>query len=112
MSSGGNSGGTVHVAAPSAVAARRSPGSLQRSPFAIQELLGLAEPSRPLYPAPPSAAPLGHAPPPPPPPHAHPMSVAASRVAYFNAQAAVAAAFLPQHAPLALHGAPPPGNSF
>lgn len=96
-------GGTVHVSAPSvALGARRSPPSLQRTPFAIQELLGL-EPPRPasLYAPAPAFQPAHH----------H-MTMAASRMAYFNAQAAVAAAFLPQHAPLSLHGAPPGGESL
>ncbi|XP_034237703.1 visual system homeobox 2-like [Thrips palmi] len=121
----------------------------QRSPFAIQELLGLSDPEGP--PRSPSGAgavspvtpggpgnPLrgpphgpahGPAPPgsfPPHMAHHHHMSVAGhmSRMAYLNAQAAVAAAFLPQHInmahgtmaanPMGLHHragleAPPPG---
>lgn len=98
-----NSPGTVHVAAPSSLATTRTPNTLQRSPFAIQELLGLGDSS------PGSRGPLYPPAPPFPPSH---VSVA-SRMAYFNAQAAVAAAFLPQHTPLALHAAgPPPGKYF
>lgn len=78
----------------------------QRSPFAIQELLGLSESSPGSHHRSPTAGvsaitPHGH-------PgcfptdrlHHHQMSMAAvnaSRMAYFNAQAAVAAAFLPHN---------------
>ncbi|KAL1138863.1 hypothetical protein AAG570_008925 [Ranatra chinensis] len=75
---------TVRVTAPSLAAKSQTARMPQRSPFAIQELLGLGggEPSeqQPHY--------RHH--------HQHVSSVVnASRMAYFNAQ--VAAAFLPQH---------------
>ncbi|XP_055628325.1 homeobox protein ceh-10-like isoform X2 [Toxorhynchites rutilus septentrionalis] len=88
---------TIHVTAPGATT--RPPQNMpQRSPFAIQELLGLSDSSRAsgvvsavtpsLYPSvgqtPFSADP-------------HQMQMAASRMAYFNAHAAVAAAFLPHN---------------
>ncbi|XP_066905998.1 visual system homeobox 2 [Halyomorpha halys] len=84
---------TVRVAAPSLHEAPppKRPG---RSPFAIQELLGLAEPQQQEYPRHPSL-------------HTQAM-LSASRMAYFNAQAAVAAAFLPQPQP-PLHPPPPSG---
>ncbi|KAJ1522607.1 hypothetical protein ONE63_001787 [Megalurothrips usitatus] len=102
----------------------------QRSPFAIQELLGLSDPEGPprspsgagaVSPVTPGGpgAPMrgpphgsGHGPAPPGsfPPHMahaahHHMSVAGhmSRMAYLNAQAAVAAAFLPHNINMA-HG--------
>lgn len=91
----------------------------QRSPFAIQELLGLTDSNRspaaavsavtPQYPQPPAPGPScfadrdaarlhhhghhghhGHH-------HSHHSQMVASRFAYFNAQAAVAAAFLPHN---------------
>lgn len=95
----------------------------QRSPFAIQELLGLSEPSPTHHHRSPTAGvsaitPHGH-------PacfptdrlHHHQMSMAAvnaSRMAYFNAQAAVAAAFLPHNMnsiAAAMTPAPNPPNS-
>ncbi|CAH1401755.1 unnamed protein product [Nezara viridula] len=87
---------TVRVAAPSLHEAPppKRPG---RSPFAIQELLGLAEPPQQEYPRHPSL-------------HTQAM-LSASRMAYFNAQAAVAAAFLPQPQP-PLHPPPPSGMSY
>ncbi|KAF6205617.1 hypothetical protein GE061_019790 [Apolygus lucorum] len=103
----GHSGATVRVSAPSlhdALASTKRPP--QRSPFAIQELLGLG---------PTSSDDVHHQ------NHHHSHHQAAlhsqamfgARMAYFNAQAAVAAAqaFLPQHQPSLHHpAAPPPGK--
>ncbi|XP_055716812.1 visual system homeobox 2-like isoform X3 [Phlebotomus papatasi] len=104
---------TIHVTAPGAL--NRPPPSSQtmpqRSPFAIQELLGLSDSTRhqsnavsavtpSLYPA------VGQT---PFSADHHQMTMAASRMAYFNAHAAVAAAFLPHNmatgaaGPLSLH---------
>lgn len=100
---------TIHVSAPAALNRPPSQTLPQRSPFAIQELLGLSSsnnsdsrhnggngavsavtPSA-LYSA--AAAGLGQS---PFPSDHHGLSMAAaSRMAYFNAHAAVAAAFLP-----------------
>lgn len=105
---------TIHVTAPAALSRPSLHGSSstgssahhstmphQRSPFAIQELLGLSESSRPvvsgavisavtpsLYPN------VGQT---PFSSDHHQMTMAASRMAYFNAHAAVAAAFLPHN---------------
>lgn len=98
--------GTVRVSAPSlhdALASAKRPP--QRSPFAIQELLGLG----------PTSSDDGH--------HhhnhhshhqaaLHSQAMFGARMAYFNAQAAVAAAqaFLPQPQPALHHpSGPPPG---
>lgn len=93
---------TIHVSAPGALSLNRTTNSSQtlpqRSPFAIQELLGLSNNSDrdrqsgaavsavtpSLYTSTPFSA-----------DHHHMM--AASRMAYFNAHAAVAAAFLPHN---------------
>lgn len=116
---------TIHVTAPAAInrPLLSSQTLPQRSPFAIQELLGLSESSRStnansstgattavnsmsnssagvgggavsavtpaLYPGVGQASFSGADP--------HQMSMAASRMAYFNAHAAVAAAFLPHN---------------
>lgn len=116
---------TIHVTAPAALSRPMlSSQSLpQRSPFAIQELLGLSESSRStntnnnnshtnssnagsnhnnnsgngavsavtpsLYPSV-GQSPFGGS-------DHHQMTMAASRMAYFNAHAAVAAAFLPHN---------------
>lgn len=92
---------TIHVTAPSASG---RPGASsggqtmpQRTPFAIQELLGLSDSSRPSNPVsavPPSLYP-GVGQPQFSSAEHHQMQMAASRMAYFNAHAAVAAAFLP-----------------
>lgn len=115
---------TIHVTAPAAInrPLLSSQTLPQRSPFAIQELLGLSESSRSSHPnsstsnttngtnslsnsnvsgsavsaVTPSLysgvgqTPFNGADP-------HQMSMAASRMAYFNAHAAVAAAFLPHN---------------
>ncbi|XP_029734034.2 homeobox protein aristaless isoform X2 [Aedes albopictus] len=97
---------TIHVAAPGATT--RPPQTMpQRSPFAIQELLGLSDSSRPsgvvsavtpsLYPG------VGQTPFTADP---HQMQMAASRMAYFNAHAAVAAAFLPHNMAASAAGGP------
>lgn len=99
---------TIHVTAPGATS--RPPQTMpQRSPFAIQELLGLSDNSRPsgvvsavtpsLYPSVGQTTFSADQ---------HQMQMAASRMAYFNAHAAVAAAFLPHNmaasgGPLQLH---------
>lgn len=93
---------TIHVAAPAALSRPliSSQTMPQRSPFAIQELLGLSETSRPsgavsavtpasLY-TNVGQTPFNGA-------DHHQMTMAASRMAYFNAHAAVAAAFLPHN---------------
>lgn len=89
---------TIHVTAPAALTRPllNSQTMPQRSPFAIQELLGLSESTRPsgavvppsLYPSVGQTPFSGD--------H-HQMTMAASRMAYFNAHAAVAAAFLPHN---------------
>ncbi|KAG4071282.1 hypothetical protein HA402_003986 [Bradysia odoriphaga] len=89
---------TIHVTAPAALSRPllNSQTMPQRSPFAIQELLGLSESTRPsgavvpssLYPNVGQTPFSGD--------H-HQMTMAASRMAYFNAHAAVAAAFLPHN---------------
>lgn len=91
---------TIHVTAPAALSRPPTISQTmpQRSPFAIQELLGLSESSRPsgavsavtpsLY----SSVGQSH--------HFnsdHHQMTMASRMAYFNAHAAVAAAFLPHN---------------
>ncbi|XP_058465396.1 visual system homeobox 1-like isoform X3 [Malaya genurostris] len=97
---------TIHVAAPGATT--RPPQTMpQRSPFAIQELLGLSDSSRPsgvvsavtptLYPS------VGQS---PFSADQHQMQMAASRMAYFNAHAAVAAAFLPHNMAASAAGGP------
>ena len=97
---------TIHVTAPAALS---RPTSIlnsqtmpQRSPFAIQELLGLggggndsARPSGAVSAVTPSLYPnVGQT---PFSSDHHQMTMAASRMAYFNAHAAVAAAFLPHN---------------
>lgn len=99
--------GTVHVTAPS-ILNKPSQTMPQRSPFAIQELLGLGDSQHRsptaavtaitpnVYPPqrhiqPPTCFPSEHT------FNHHHMTMAASRMAYFNAQAAVAAAFLPHN---------------
>lgn len=101
---------TIHVTAPS-ILNKPSQTMPQRSPFAIQELLGLSDSHHHRSPTaavsaitpnvygqrhsvqPPTCFPsdptgsFNH----------HHMTMAASRMAYFNAQAAVAAAFLPHN---------------
>ncbi|XP_055529469.1 homeobox protein aristaless-like isoform X2 [Wyeomyia smithii] len=97
---------TIHVTAPGATT--RPPQTMpQRSPFAIQELLGLSDNSRPsgvvssvtpsLYTS------VGQSPFSADP---HQMQMAASRMAYFNAHAAVAAAFLPHNMAASAAGGP------
>lgn len=114
---------TIHVSAPAALSRPMLSSQTlpQRSPFAIQELLGLSESSRTtnpnnntnisnsgsnhnnnsgngavsavtpsLYPNV-GQTPFGSS------DHHHSMTMAASRMAYFNAHAAVAAAFLPHN---------------
>ncbi|XP_050303735.1 visual system homeobox 2-like [Anthonomus grandis grandis] len=99
---------TIHVTAPS-ILNKPSQTMPQRSPFAIQELLGLGDsqhhrsPTAAVSAITPNVyphqkyqlqAPTGFH----PSEHGfshHHMTMAASRMAYFNAQAAVAAAFLP-----------------
>lgn len=114
---------TIHVTAPAALSRPmlNSQTLPQRSPFAIQELLGLSESSRnnassnntntsnttsnssnsgngPVSAVTPSLysnvgqTPFGGS-------DHHQMTMAASRMAYFNAHAAVAAAFLPHNIP-------------
>lgn len=101
--------GTVHVTAPS-ILNKPSQTMPQRSPFAIQELLGLGDSHHHRSPAAavsaitpniynphqrhmqvPTCFPSEHT------FNHHHMTMAASRMAYFNAQAAVAAAFLPHN---------------
>ncbi|CAG9822993.1 unnamed protein product [Phaedon cochleariae] len=99
---------TIHVTAPS-ILNKPSQTMPQRSPFAIQELLGLSDshhrsptaavsaitpnvyPQRHHLQAPTSCFPSDHG------FNHHHMTMAASRMAYFNAQAAVAAAFFPNN---------------
>lgn len=112
---------TIHVSAPAALSRPmlNSQTLPQRSPFAIQELLGLSESSRSTNNNNSNSNPNGNA------GHSihnngavsavtpslypnvgqtpfsgsdhHQMTMAASRMAYFNAHAAVAAAFLPHN---------------
>lgn len=97
---------TVHVTAPSIL--NKTPQTMpQRSPFAIQELLGLGDsqhrsPTAAVSAITPNVYPQRHIQAPTcfPSEHTfnhHHMTMAASRMAYFNAQAAVAAAFLPHN---------------
>lgn len=98
--------GTVHVSAPS-ILNKPSQTMPQRSPFAIQELLGLSDsqhrsPTAAVSAITPNVYPQRHIQAPTcfPSEHSfnhHHMTMAASRMAYFNAQAAVAAAFLPHN---------------
>lgn len=111
---------TIHVSAPAALSRPMLSSQTlpQRSPFAIQELLGLSESSRsnnntnssnaasnnnnsgngavsavtPSLYSNVGQTPFGGS-------DHHQMSMAASRMAYFNAHAAVAAAFLPHNIP-------------
>lgn len=97
---------TIHVTAPS-ILNKPSQTMPQRSPFAIQELLGLSDsqhrsPTAAVSAITPNVYPQRHVQPPtcfPSDPgfNHHHMTMAASRMAYFNAQAAVAAAFLPHN---------------
>lgn len=99
---------TIHVTAPS-ILTKPAQTMPQRSPFAIQELLGLSDSSHRSPTAAVSAITPGvygsqrHPVQPPtcfpsdPSFNHHHMTMAASRMAYFNAQAAVAAAFLPHN---------------
>ncbi|XP_022905634.1 visual system homeobox 1 [Onthophagus taurus] len=100
---------TVHVTAPS-ILNKPSQTMPQRSPFAIQELLGLGDsqhhrsPTAGVSAITPNVAvynnPQRHVPTCFPSEHTfnhHHMTMAASRMAYFNAHAAVAAAFLPHN---------------
>lgn len=100
---------TVHVTAPS-ILNKPSQTMPQRSPFAIQELLGLGDSQQQQHRSPtaavsaitPNLYPQRHLQGPTcfPTDHGfnhHHMTMAASRMAYFNAQAAVAAAFLPHN---------------
>ncbi|KAL9705135.1 hypothetical protein quinque_008653 [Culex quinquefasciatus] len=97
---------TIHVTAPGATTVRPPQTMPQRSPFAIQELLGLSDSSRPsgvvsavtpsLYPG------MGQS---PFSSDSHQMQMA-SRMAYFNAHAAVAAAFLPHNMAASAAGGP------
>lgn len=98
---------TIHVTAPS-ILNKPSQTMPQRSPFAIQELLGLSDsqhrsPTAAVSAITPNVYPQRHSVQPPtcfssdPSFNHHHMTMAASRMAYFNAQAAVAAAFLPHN---------------
>lgn len=97
---------TIHVTAPS-ILNKPSQTMPQRSPFAIQELLGLGDsqhrsPTAAVTAITPNVYPQRHIQAPTcfPSDHNfshHHMTMAASRMAYFNAQAAVAAAFLPHN---------------
>lgn len=97
---------TIHVTAPS-ILNKPSQTMPQRSPFAIQELLGLGDsqhrsPTAAVSAITPNVYPQRHMQAPTcfPSEHGfnhHHMTMAASRMAYFNAQAAVAAAFLPHN---------------
>lgn len=96
---------TIHVTAPS-ILNKPSQTMPQRSPFAIQELLGLGDsqhrsPTAAVSAITPNVYPQRHvqAPcfPSDPSFNHHHMTMAASRMAYFNAQAAVAAAFFPNN---------------
>ncbi|XP_044749950.1 visual system homeobox 2-like isoform X2 [Coccinella septempunctata] len=97
---------TIHVTAPSIIN-KPSQTMPQRSPFAIQELLGLSDsqhrsPTAAVSAITPNVYPQRHMQGPTcfPTDHGfnhHHMTMAASRMAYFNAHAAVAAAFLPHN---------------
>lgn len=97
---------TIHVTAPS-ILNKPSQTMPQRSPFAIQELLGLSDsqhrsPTAAVSAITPNVYSQRHLQAPTcfPSEHGfnhHHMTMAASRMAYFNAQAAVAAAFLPHN---------------
>lgn len=97
---------TIHVSAPS-ILNKPSQTMPQRSPFAIQELLGLSDsqhrsPTAAVSAITPNVYPQRHLQAQScfPSEHGfnhHHMTMAASRMAYFNAQAAVAAAFLPHN---------------
>lgn len=98
---------TIHVTAPS-ILNKTSQTMPQRSPFAIQELLGLGDsqhrsPTAAVSAITPNVYPQRHMQhhqscfPSDPAFNHHHMTMAASRMAYFNAQAAVAAAFLPHN---------------
>lgn len=97
---------TIHVSAPS-ILNKPSQTMPQRSPFAIQELLGLSDnqhrsPTAAVSAITPNVYPQRHLQAQTcfPSEHGfnhHHMTMAASRMAYFNAQAAVAAAFLPHN---------------
>lgn len=97
---------TIHVTAPS-ILNKPSQTMPQRSPFAIQELLGLGDsqhrsPTAAVSAITPNVYPQRHIQPQTcfssdPSFNHHHMTMAASRMAYFNAQAAVAAAFLPHN---------------
>lgn len=102
---------TIHVTAPSILNKplhNHHQTMPQRSPFAIQELLGLSDshqhrsPTAAVSAITPNVYPQRHLQAPTcfPSEHGfnhHHMTMAASRMAYFNAQAAVAAAFLPHN---------------
>lgn len=97
---------TIHVTAPS-ILNKPSQTMPQRSPFAIQELLGLGDsqhrsPTAAVSAITPNVYPQRQMQPQTcfssdPSFNHHHMTMAASRMAYFNAQAAVAAAFLPHN---------------
>ncbi|XP_055593338.1 visual system homeobox 2-like isoform X2 [Uranotaenia lowii] len=99
---------TIHVTAPGATT-RPSPQTMpQRSPFAIQELLGLGSDSSRSSGVVSAVTPslyhgVGQTPFTADP---HQMQMAASRMAYFNAHAAVAAAFLPHQMAASAAGGP------
>lgn len=107
---------TIHVTAPSALSRPHNSHHTmpQRSPFAIQELLGLSDSSRPAVSA---VTPSMYSNQTPFSADHHQMQMAASRMAYFNAHAAVAAAFLPHNmgsagGPLGLHPQSSAGMSY
>lgn len=92
---------TIHVTAPAARTPSSSQTLPQRSPFAIQELLGLSnsdsrQTAAAVSAVTPSLYSSGMVQTPFTADHHH-MTMAASRMAYFNAHAAVAAAFLPHN---------------
>lgn len=111
---------TIHVSAPSVVGNTNNRGSTtssstaptntmpQRTPFAIQELLGLSESTRSSTTAVTAVTPsslytnVGQT----PFNSEHHQMMAASRMAYFNAHAAVAAAFLPHNMAAGAAGGP------
>lgn len=116
---------TIHVTAPS-ILNKPSQTMPQRSPFAIQELLGLGNhdsggshrsPTAAVSAITPNMYPSQrHVQPPtcfPSDPafNHHHMTMAASRMAYFNAQAAVAAAFLPHNIAAAAGMSANPGSA-
>lgn len=117
---------TIHVSAPSVVgntsnnrsstsgsttSSTTAPTNTmpQRTPFAIQELLGLSESTRSSTTAVTAVTPsslytnVGQT---PFSSEHHQMQMAASRMAYFNAHAAVAAAFLPHNMAAGAAGGP------